>query len=149
MSDAAPLARERRLMVLITLLLVAVGLALASRAVPDPSSVPDPPPPHEEVSSLDGALVLTPVVRAPSMLTGLVADGDGGTYLLGKHGVIWQIDAAAGQVTPWLDLSDRVDDGGYEQGVRTALIVVPEPTGLALFKIACFTSAMLIRKQRG
>lgn len=117
MSDAAPLARERRLMVLITLLLVAVGLALASRAVPDPRSVPDPPPPHEEVSSLDGALVLTPVVRAPSMLTGLVADGDGGTYLLGKHGVIWQIDAAAGQVTPWLDLSDRVDDGGYEQGL--------------------------------
>ncbi|MCA9167030.1 MAG: hypothetical protein KDB23_05160 [Planctomycetales bacterium] len=47
------------------------------------------------------------------------------------------------------DFVTAFGDGGYEQGVRTALIVVPEPTGLALLKIACLTSAVLIRKQRG
>ncbi len=117
MPDAAPLARQRRLMVLITLLLVAVGLALAVERFPDASAQPQDPPPHEAVASVDGALVLTPVVRAPSMLTGLVSDGVGGTYLVGKQGVIWHLDVDAGEVTPWLDLTDRVDAGGYEQGL--------------------------------
>lgn len=115
MSADGSLSRERRLMVLVTLLLMTIGLALAVRHRPDPDALPQGPPPLERIASVDGTLALVPVAQAPTMITGLVADGRGGRYVLGKTGQVWALEGD--ELVPWLDLTDRVSHRGYEQGL--------------------------------
>ena len=82
------------------------------------SPVPPSPTPDAPVSGLTEVNVERVFGGlAFERMTGLYQDAAGNWYVTEQPGRIQRVDAATGQATLWLDITDRVDDSGNEMGL--------------------------------
>jgi glucose/arabinose dehydrogenase len=85
---------------------------------PTATPVPVEPTPDRVFSLPDpSGLRLAPVVEGLDRPLGLEHAGDRRIFVVEQRGAVWTLEDGRLQETPYLDLRDRVDDSGFEQGL--------------------------------